>query len=104
MSEADFIFRSIKTYQVLLILVVDTRILGCVADSLQEGHFASISPTDYKDTEASIFLSKVIGITVAHGCCGWVKGELGTLRQRVVSRPRRGDGGGHFVVIGMPCL
>ena len=82
MSEADFIFRSMKTHQVLLILVVDTRFLGCVADLLQEGRFASISLTDYKDTEA-----KVIGITVTHGCCGWVKGELGTLRQRVVSRP-----------------
>jgi hypothetical protein len=33
-------------------LIVDTRVLGCVADSLQERHFASISPTYYKDTKA----------------------------------------------------
>ena len=66
MSEAEFIFRSLNTHQVLLI-VVNTRILGCVADSLQERRFASISPSDYKDTKAFIFLSKVIVIKVAHG-------------------------------------
>ena len=75
MSEADFILRFLKTHQVFVILVVDTRVLGCVADSLQERRFASISPTDYKDTKASIFRSKLIGIKVAHGRCGWVKGE-----------------------------
>ena len=75
MSEADFIFRSMKTHHVLVILVVDTRVLSCVADSLQERRFASISPTDYEDTKASIFRSKLIGIKVAHGRCGWVKGE-----------------------------
>ena len=73
MSEADFIFRSMKTHQVFVILVVDTRILSCVADSLQERRFASISPTDYKDTKVSIFRSEVIGIKVAHGRCGLVK-------------------------------
>ena len=55
-----------NTYQVLIIVVVDTRILRCVADSLQERHFASISPTNYKDTKVSIFRSEVIGITVFH--------------------------------------
>ena len=70
MSGAEFIFRSMSTHQVLVILVVDTRLLGCVADSLQERCFASISPTDYKDTKASIFCSEVIDFTVAHGCCG----------------------------------
>ena len=55
------------THQVLMVLVVDTRILGCVADSLQDRRFASISPTDYKDTKISIFRSEVIGI--AHGRC-----------------------------------
>ena len=60
-----------KTHHVLVILVVDTRVLSCVADSLQERRFASISPTDYKDTKASIFRSKLIGIIVAHRCdCG----------------------------------
>ena len=62
-----------KTHQVLFILVVDTRVLGCIADSLQDCRFASISPSDYKDTKASISQSKVIGIIVigimvAHGC------------------------------------
>ena len=66
MSEAEFIFRSMITHQVLMVLVVDTRILGCVADSLQERRFSSISLTDYKDTKASIFGSEVIGITVVH--------------------------------------
>ena len=37
---------------------------------MQERRFAGISPTDYKDTKASIFRSEVIGITVAHGRCG----------------------------------
>ena len=69
MSEAEFIFRSMNTHQVLIIVVVDTRILGGVADSLQECRFASISPTDYKDTKASIFRSKIIRIAVAHYRC-----------------------------------
>ena len=56
-----------NTHQALIILVVDTRVLGCVADPLQERGFASISPTDYKDTKSSIFRSEVIGIAVAHG-------------------------------------
>ena len=60
------------THQVLIILVVDTRVLDCVTDSLQERRFASISPTDYENTETSIFCSKVIGFTVAHFRCGWV--------------------------------
>ena len=66
MSEAEFIIRFMNPHQVLII-VVDTRILCCVADSLQERSFASISPTDYKDAKVSIFCSEVIGITaVAH--------------------------------------
>ena len=61
--------RSMNTHQVLIV-VVDTRVLGCVADSLQECSFASISTTDYKDTKVSILCSKVIEITVAHDRCG----------------------------------
>ena len=62
-----------NTRQVLIILVVDTRILGRVADSLQERRFSSISPTDYKDTKASISCSDVSDtITDAHGRCGTV--------------------------------
>ena len=59
-----------NTHQVFIVLVVDTRFLGCVADSLQERRFAGISPADYKDTKASIFHSDVIGIKVAHDRCG----------------------------------
>ena len=70
MLEAEFVFRSVNTDQVLIIVVVDTRILGCVADPLQESRFASISPTDYKNTKPSIFRSKVVGVTVAHSRCG----------------------------------
>ena len=70
MSEAEFFFRSMGTHQVLIVLVVDTRVIGCVADSLQECRFASISPTDHKDTKASIRRSEVIGITIAHNRCG----------------------------------
>ena len=51
-----------NTHQVLIILIVDTRVLGCVADSLQERRFSRISPTDYKDTKESICPSEVIGI------------------------------------------
>ena len=54
-----------NTHQVLII-IVDTRILCCVADSLQERRFASIGPSDYKYTKASVFRSKIIGIAVAH--------------------------------------
>ena len=65
------------THQVLLI-VVDTWILGCVTDSLQKGRFASIGPSDYKYTKVSILRSEVIGITIAHHVvqvvgCHWVK-------------------------------
>ena len=61
----------------VLIIVVDNRILGCVTNSLQECRFASIGPTDYKDTKVSILRSEVIGITVAHASsrCGRVKIE-----------------------------
>ena len=52
---------SMNTHQVLVIVIVDTRVLGCVADSLQERRFPSIGPTDYKDTKASIFRSEIIG-------------------------------------------
>jgi hypothetical protein len=62
MSETEFISRHMNTHQVLIVIVVNTRVFGCVADSLQERRFASICPTDYKDTKASIFRSKVIGI------------------------------------------
>ena len=55
-----------NTYQVLIVLVVDTRVLSCVADSLQKRRFASISPTDYQDTKVSICRSEVIGIKVTH--------------------------------------
>ena len=60
-----------NTHQVHII-VVDTRILCCVADSLQERRFASIGPSDYEDTKVSIFCFEVIGITtvVHNGCCG----------------------------------
>ena len=60
------------THQVHIILVIDTSesLLGCVADSLQERRLASISPTDHKDTKASIFCSEVVNSTVAHCCCG----------------------------------
>ena len=75
MSEADFIFRSMKTHQVLIILVVDTGVLSCLADSLQERRFASISPANYKDTKASIFRSKVIAIADIHGRHGRCKRE-----------------------------
>ena len=55
-----------KTYQVLIVLIVDTRVLGRIADSLQERRFACISPSNYKNTKAGIFPSKFIGIKVAH--------------------------------------
>ena len=76
MSDAEFIFRSTNTHQVLIIVVIDARILGCVADSLQERRFASISPTDYKDTKASIFRLKVKGVTVVHVVVGKGKERL----------------------------
>ena len=60
-----------NTHQILIVLVVDTRVLSCVADSLQECSFASISPTDYEDTKAFIFRSKVIGFTAVHFVSGW---------------------------------
>ena len=58
-----FIFSSMNTHQVSVIkvLVID-GVLSCVADSLQDRCFASISPTDYKDTKASKSCSKIIAI------------------------------------------
>ena len=61
MSEAEIMLNSMNTHQVLAIVIVHTRVLGCVADSLQERRFPSIGPTDYKDTKASIFRSEIIG-------------------------------------------
>jgi len=43
---------------------------------VQERRFSSISPTDYKDTKASIFRSEVIGIRVAHDRCAEGKEKL----------------------------
>ena len=60
MSEAEIMLNSMNTHQVLAI-IVDTRVLCCVADSLQERRFPSVGPTDYKDTKASIFRSELIG-------------------------------------------
>ena len=54
-----------SAHQVLLI-VINTRILGGVTDSLQERRFSSIGPSDYKYTKVSILCSEVIGITIAH--------------------------------------
>ena len=68
-----FIFGFKKTHQVLIVLVVDARVFCGIADSLQERRFASISPSDYKNTKAGIFRPKVIRslkVTVAHGRCG----------------------------------
>ena len=65
-----------KTHHVLVILVVDTRVLGYVADSLQERRFASISPTDYKDTKAFIFRSEIIVFTAAHVVVSGEPGEV----------------------------
>ena len=78
MSEAKLIFKSMNTHQVLLLIVVYTRILGCVTDSLQEGRFSSIGPSDYKYSKVSILCSEIIGITIAHHVvkfvgCHWVK-------------------------------
>ena len=58
-----------NTHQILIV-VVDKRIFDCVADSLQDRRFASISAPDYKNTKMSIFRSEVIGNRVAHGRCG----------------------------------
>ena len=72
MLEVEFILISRNTCQVLIILVIYTRVLGCVADSLQERRFASIGPTDYKDTEARVFLSQLVDrIEVTHHHRGW---------------------------------
>jgi hypothetical protein len=73
---------SMNSHQALIILVVDTRVLGRVADSFQERRFASISPTDHKYTKASIFASKFIGIKVAHRRCCW-RGCVGSCNTAV---------------------
>ena len=52
----------------ILIFVVDARVLGCVADSLQVRRFARTSPSDYKDTKANKYFEG-IGIMMAHGRC-----------------------------------
>ena len=52
--------KSMNTHQVLAI-IVDPRVLCCVADSLPVRRFPSVGPTDYKDTKASIFRSELIG-------------------------------------------
>ena len=67
-SESNF--RSMNTHNVLIV-VVYTWVIRCVAHTLQESRFSGVRSTDYKDAKASIFLSELIGINVvAHCCCG----------------------------------
>ena len=80
--EAEFVFSPMNTRQVLTSLVIDARVLGCVADSLQERCLTRISPTNYKDTKARIFISEIIGgigvrggMVVAHRRRGWKQGR-----------------------------
>ena len=78
-----------NNHHVLIILVVYTRVLGCVADPLQDRRFSSISSTDYKDTKVSICRSEVIRITVAHNrsSCGYTKklrGNIAVISFRVI--------------------
>ena len=72
MSEVKFVFNEHlpqASDQVSAILV-DRKVFGCIADSLEERRFARIIPTNYKDMKGSIFCSDVIGIAVAYDCCG----------------------------------
>ena len=82
-----------NTHQLHILLVVDTRVLSCVANSLQERRFASISLTDYKDTKASILPSEVIGFIVRPRAIvphryGWCHGEVKILKKECVGTPQ----------------
>ena len=82
MLAAEFILSPMNTRQVFAILVIYTRVLGSVADSLQERRFSRISPTDYKDTKARIFLAEIIGVLVAHRRRGWgLRNDLHCVRR-----------------------
>jgi len=52
------------TYQVFIFFIIDTRLLVCVADSLQESCFAGVSTTDDKNAKLTVFLPNFI--VVAH--------------------------------------
>jgi hypothetical protein len=77
---------SMNTHQVLITLVVDTRVLCCVADLLQERRLASISPTYYKDTKTNIFFSEVIGISTGEVYCS-MRGNATLEHFEVTTRP-----------------
>ena len=66
-----------NTHQILFVVVVDTRVIGCITNTLQERCFASISPTNYKNTKSSILRSLFISIRIVHGRC-W-EALVGTL-------------------------
>ena len=62
-----------NTHQVLVIrVVVDRKIPGCVTGSLQDNRFASIGTSNFKDAKVSTIFWEIIGIAVAHhGHCGY---------------------------------
>ena len=51
-------------YQVFIFFIVDTRLLICVADSLQESCFAGVGTADDKNAKLTVFLSNFV--VVAH--------------------------------------
>jgi len=42
--------------------VIDARVLGCIANSLQQCCLASIGPTDDENTKVAVFLTNVEGV------------------------------------------
>ena len=50
------------THQIFPLFIVDARFFGCIANPLQNCCFASIGPSDYKNTKVMVFLASVEGV------------------------------------------
>jgi hypothetical protein len=56
-----------ETHQILS-FIINARVLGCIADSLQDCSFTSVGPTDNENTKVVVFRASVEGVEEAgHG-------------------------------------
>jgi len=78
------------THQFVILFVVDTRLLVCVADSFQECRFTGVGTADHKNAKLTVFLSNFS--VVAHvdgGTWKRVSGRLSIIIHRLSLKSTR---------------
>ena len=78
------------THQFVILFVVDTRLLVCVADSFQECCFTGVGTADHKNAKLTVFLSNFS--VVAHvdgGTWKRVSGRLSIIIHRLSLKSTR---------------